>query len=30
MLVRNKMVAVARDGAGDFEEDKCFGVKGLG
>ena len=24
------MVTVARDGAGDIKEDKCFGVKGLG
>jgi hypothetical protein len=23
------LVTVARDGAGDFKEDKCFGVKGL-
>jgi hypothetical protein len=24
------LVTVARDGTGDFKEDKCFGVKGLG
>jgi len=24
------LVTVARDGAGDFKEDKWFGVKGLG
>jgi hypothetical protein len=24
------MAAVARDGAGDIKEDKCFGMNGLG